>query len=279
MSFIIGLDIGGTKIDGIFVRNGKILRNEKIATPRSRKAFLKSLEALIYRLKGENKLTGIGIACAGLIEARTATILKSPNLKFLEKLRLAEIISKKFRVRIGIDNDTHCFLRGEQAFGLARGKKNVVALTLGTGVGGAVLISGKILQGSHVSAAELGHMVINGRNESVEDLCSSHFFEQYKLGGALTVQRAAEKGNKKAKLIYKEFGQNLGVALANLVNIFDPELIILGGGIARGAHLFMRETSKEMAKYSLVPRRFLPQISLSKLKHAGALGATKNAQF
>lgn len=314
----IGLDIGGTKIEGILWSGGRVLNVQKIKTPKNRGKFLKAVAEFIPDLKGGRRIQGLGISCAGAIEERTGKIIRSPNMPYLNGVNLPRILSKKFRVRAKIQNDTNCFLLGELKFGQARGRKNVVALTLGTGVGGAVLIDGRMLKGAHVSAAELGHMMIasrkspllqflptrgggkvGGRGEgelfSVEDLCSSHFFKRFNLGGALDVQHKAEAGNKKAKKIYRQLGRNLGIALANLTNIFDPELIILGGGISRGAHLFLKDALAEMKKHVLVSlknlprtiakparvkigkktmvRGLLPPVKISKLKHAGALGA------
>ena len=274
----IGIDIGGTKIEGIVWSGGRILNSKKITTPRNRPRFLKAVEELIRDLKGSQKIHGIGLSCAGAIEERTGKIIRSPNMPYLNGLNLPRLLSKRFHVPTKIQNDTTCFLLGVLTFGGAKGRKNVVALTLGTGVGGAVLIDGRILTGSHVSAAELGHMVIKGNSGSkgltVEDLCSSHFFRKFGLGGALEVQHKAERGNKKAKEIYRRLGRNLGMALANFVNIFDPELIILGGGISRGAHLFLKDAVREMRKHALVSlKHLLPLVKISKLKHAGALGA------
>lgn len=270
---IAAVDIGGTKIEGILWSRGKVLDAQKIKTPNNRKQFLKTVPQIIYDVKGARRIQGIGVSCAGAIEDRTGKIINSPNMRFLNGLRLANVLAKIFRARVRIENDTNCFLRGEARFGSARGRKNVVALTLGTGVGGAVLIDGRMLKGSRVSAAELGHMIVR-ENLSVEDLCSSHFFQKFKLGGALDVQHQAEAGNKKAIMIYRELGRNLGIALANLTNIFDPELIILGGGISQGAHLFLKDALSEMKQHALVSLKvMLPPVKIGKLKYAGALGA------
>lgn len=264
-------------MQGVLWRKGKILREAQISTPKNRVSFLKLLEKLVKNLKQNNSVQGIGIACAGMIELRSGKIVQSPNMKFLNDFALSRWVSRKFDVLVKIQNDTNCFLLAEKKFGLAKPHKNVAALTLGTGVGGAVMVDGKLLHSRRFSAAELGHMVIKmtkGGNGTVEDLCSSHFFKRFNLGGALDTQLAAEDGNKRAQKIYLEFGTNLGIALANIVNIFDPELIILGGSISRGSHLFLKKAMHEMSKYTLIKdRNLLPQVMVSQLKTAGALGA------
>ena len=272
----IGLDIGGSKIEAIAWKSGRVLAVHKIKTPKNRKAFLAAVFKLIEKVSAREKIQGIGIACAGAIDYKRGAITGSPNLKFLIGVKLAEFIRRQYRVRVALENDANCFLRGEHAFGVARGKKNVVAFTLGTGVGGAIMIENKLLHGTHVSAGELGHMTIAYLSSSagtLEDLASSHFFGKFKMGGALDIQHAAGAGHKKARAIYQKMGRYLGVAMANVVNIFDPEMIVLGGGISRGYKLFLPSALAEMKTHTLSSLRFLPPVRVSKLNHANALGA------
>ena len=272
----IGLDIGGSKIEAIAWRSGRVLAVHKIKTPKNRKAFLAAVFKLIEKVSAREKIQGIGIACAGAIDYKRGAITGSPNLKFLIGVKLAEFIRRQCGVRVALENDANCFLRGEHAFGVARGKKNVVAFTLGTGVGGAIMIENKLLHGTHVSAGELGHMTIAYLSSSagtLEDLASSHFFGKFKMGGALDIQHAAEAGDKKARAVYQKMGRYLGIAMANVVNIFDPEMIVLGGGISRGYKLFLSSALAEMKTHTLSSLRFLPPVKVSKLEHASALGA------
>lgn len=276
MGAIAGLDIGGTKIEGILRQRGRVLRAAKIRTPHTRKAFLESLGKLIKSLAGESQITGIGIAIAGAIDLRNGIVKRSPHLKFINDFPICGYLHKKFKIPVAIDNDTKCFLLAEREFGTARGKKNVVALTLGTGVGGAVLVNGQMLRGSHVTAVELGHIFICESKEkflSLEDLVSSHGFKRLGIANPLACQKQAMRGDKDAIQIYQQVGEYLGVGLANLVNIFDPELIILGGGISKAWRLFLPQTIAVMKEYSLQSLPKIPPVKVSKLPHAGALGA------
>lgn len=273
---IIGLDIGGTKIDGICWKNGKILRAEKVRTPKNRKAFLGAVENLVRRLRVADKINGIGVAVAGTIDLKRGVIIKSPNMKFLGNLHIADFLAKKFRVAIKVDNDTKSFLRAETKFGRLRGKKNAIALTLGTGVGGAVMVGGQLLRGSHVSAVELGHIIIgegkSGEHQTLEDLASGHAFEKLKNHHPLYWQKRAERGDAKAKKIYDILGRNLGAGLASLANIFDPEIVVLGGGISRAHRLFLSSAKKVMEKYTRSSIVKPPPVVISRLAHAGPLG-------
>ncbi len=273
---LIGLDIGGTKIEGILWAQNQVLQSKVIPTPKNPARFLKSVFELIQDLKVKNKISGIGIAIAGAIDKDKGSIVSSPNLRSIKNLALVKILERKFGKPVMIDNDTNCFLLAEHRFGVARGQKNVMALTIGTGVGGAVLTDGKMLRGAHVSAVELGHVVlykIKHQFFTLEDLISSHKFQKLHVSDPKALQDRGLHGDKQARGIYSEIGEFLGVGLASFVNIFDPEMIVLGGGISRAHKLFLPRTLVVMRQYTLGSIKKLPPIKISKLSHAGALGA------
>lgn len=271
----VGIDIGGSKIEGILWR-GKIINAIAIKTPQSRAAFLTRLTALIRRLmsgRGVKGITGIGIGCAGGIDVKSGKIIHGPNTKFLNNLDLAATLRKRFKTPVRIDNDTNCFLRAEFHFGAARNMNNVVGLTLGTGVGGALMLDGQVRHGAHISGFEFGHMIIASPSLTVEDLVSSHGFARLGVRHPLEAQQKAFAGDKKARRIYERIGRHLGIALANLVNIFDPELIVIGGGISRAGNLLLTPAKQEMKKHVVKSVKKLPPVKISKLNHAGAVGA------
>lgn len=272
----IGLDVGGSKIEGI-LWHGKILESRKISTPKTRRKFLTVVLNLLGQLSSGAKVGGIGLAVAGVIDLKSGKILRSPNLRFLEGMNLKENIRRRFaRIPVRIDNDAKCFLRGELNFGQARGKTNVVALTLGTGVGGGVALDGKILRGTHGPAFELGHIVLAQQGKqvmSLESLVSSHGFLRLHVRHPLDAQNRAYAGDRKSIRVYEQIGKYLGLGLANLINIFDPQIILLGGGISRARSLLIKPAAKEAKKYILNSLAKLTPVRVSKLKSAGALGA------
>lgn len=273
---LAGLDIGGTKIEGAALRGGRILHKIRIPTPRSRREFLRAVFDAIQALSKGEKIAGIGLSVAGAQDMARGVILESPNLIFLNGFPLRDEVKKRFKLPVAMDNDANCFLRAEARYGFAKGCKNVVALTLGTGVGGAVMIGGQIVQGRHGSAGELGHMVIasGGKNRylNVEDLVSKHGFKRLGADHPLALQRKAEQGDRSAKLIYSKVGEYLGIALGNIVNIFDPEIIVLGGGIAKAGDLLLRPAKEVMKRHALLPARLLPPVQVSKLNLAAVRG-------
>jgi glucokinase len=129
------------------------------------------------------------------------------------------------------------------------------------------------MYGSHITAYELGQMIIKDKGLALEDLVSKHGFKRLGVANPLDCQRRAEKGDKKAIAIYNQIGAHLGIGLANLANIFDPEMIIIGGGIGRAGNLLLAPAKKEMKKHTKSSLKKLPLVRMSKLEHAGALGA------
>lgn len=255
---IIGIDIGGTKLDAIVWRGKKIVSSKIMPTPKSRAALL----SVIAEIVSLQKNAAIGVAVAGAVNHRTGNVLRSAHLPFLSGWGLKQTLARRHRVRVEVENDVNCFLLGEKKFRDARGKKNVVGLMLGTGVGGAAIVNGKLMHGWQGTAGHLGHMIIE-RGLEVEDLISSQGFR--KLGYS--------DPRKAPVWVYRQVEKYLATALLNIINIFDPELILVGGGIA-GADKFSLATAVRFIKRkSVAGGHNLPQIKLSRLKHAPALGA------
>lgn len=231
--FIVGIDIGGSKINAILFQNSGILRQFKILTPKKNiKKFLDQLEKLINKTMSgldEREILGIGCGIAGALDLGRGTILNSPNIKILNGFNIKNWLSKKFDCKVKIDNDARCFLRGEYLFGAGKGFKNIVGMTLGTGIGGGIIIDGKTFYGANDSAGELGHMILNVKRQNSS-------LKTYDLE-ELTVKQARK--NKFSKGATKEFEKNLGIGVANIINILDPEIIIIGGGAAEAAKKFI----------------------------------------
>jgi glucokinase len=256
--FIIGVDIGGTNIHAVLFKNGRILKRITILTPKNLKEFLNKLEKTIREIIPQSgKFLGIGCGIAGILDLKKGTVLKSPNLEFLDGFKIKDWMQKKFHCTVKIDNDARCFLRGEYLFGAGRGYENLVGITLGTGVGGGIIIGGKIVYGANGSAGEIGHMIIN----SEKDLEETTVKQMRKL--------------KFSKMAEKKFEKNLGIGFSNVVNILDPEIIIIGGGAAENIKTFLPKIKAEAIKSIISPKsRKNVKILMGKLgEDAGAIGA------
>ena len=288
----IGIDIGGTNIKGALVDNGKVIA--KIQYPTKSKTNKKILLEQVFKyieklIKRGKKIEGIGIGVAGPIDFKNQKILNPPNLVVLKNMELGKIIEEKFGIKTIIENDGHLMTLAETILGAGKNKNNVVGVTLGTGVGGGIVVNQKIVHGESGTAGEIGHMTIDRHGRKCN--CGSKgCLEAYLSEGGIRktsyeffnkriksydLHRMARKGNSRAIQAWKEVGKHLGVGLANIVDMFNPEVIIIGGGIARGAgELLMNPAKKEMRKNILSKSAKKTSVVLAKLnEYAGAVGA------
>ncbi len=286
MRYAVGVDIGGTTIKAVLI-NDKNRIIKKIETPiqrgKGKKGIIKNVffcvENMISGIQ-RRQIIGIGIGAAGLVNRKKGILVHSPNIKQLNKTPIKKIIEKKFKIKTKIENDANCAALAESR---ANKKRNLVCLTLGTGVGSGIILNNKMYYGKG-GGAEFGHTVIE--KEGIKCVCGNRgCLEEYVSARAICrtakkygikendvkkIEELARK-NKKARLVFEEMGKNLGIGLANIVNIFDPELIILTGGISKAADFFLKTAVKELNSRAW----FKPcTVKVSKLNsYGGAIGA------
>jgi len=255
--YYIGIDIGGTKIKGVvFDSKNKLVKKEiTIKTSKNKKDFLKQLGKIVLELEKGNNIKGIGVGLPGVVNYATGVFVKAPNLPFLNDWNAKKEFNK-FRIPVKFDNDSRCFLRAEAKLGAGRGYKNIVGLTIGTGIGGGIIIDGKMYQGKTNSAGEFGHTIF--QEETRKEKGKS--FEE--LGG----KRAFFKFGDRSRII--------GIGVANLINTIDPDIVILGGGGINNKSLKMDVIKKIAKKYIMSPLAKETPIVKGKLgDKAQAIGA------
>ena len=300
----LGLDIGGTRLKaGLVDRDGKILRQTSAETPKAPAEFRRALAAMVTDLAPDGgALAGVGIGCKGIINYETTRIEVMPGLlRPLEGSLLSDFIPLEVPVRA--DNDAKVALAGELLWGAARGRSNVVLLTLGTGVGGAVVAEGKFLRGVGGVAGHLGHVTVDpdgpvcicgnhGCQETffsadaieaegfraVHSGCVSSLTDSFRgRPESLTCQdvfEAAAAGDGLAAEIRDRAIRRLGAAIAGLLHIFDPEMVILGGQIVEAGPALLEPLQREMnwrAKGLL--RRDVPLVLQQVEDRSGIVGA------
>jgi len=248
MKQALGIDIGGTKINGIVFDGKKVVRELTIVTPKTLFDFEKNILKLIDFLSTGFKINGIGIGMAGAVDAKKGIVVRSPNIPYVKKLNLAQLVQSVEKVQVVIDNDANCFTRAEMLLGQGKKFKNFILLTLGTGVGGGIVINKQLYRGALGTGAEFGHMVVNGE-----------FMEK-------TFQRLRDRKQ------YNKLGILVGQSLVGLVNIFEPEGVIIGGGVISHSKVFLPPLISEIKKF-IFDKHGNPKIIISQLKNAGALGA------
>ncbi|MEA3292957.1 MAG: ROK family protein [Patescibacteria group bacterium] len=278
MNFI-GIDIGASKTKFVFLKNKKVFRKKSFLTPKIKNEIIEKLEKEIYSTLNLEQVSGIGIAVPSTLSKNRSTILNPTNLACLKNCELGKIIEGKFKIKTIIENDANCFTLGEAILGAGIGADAVIGITLGSGVGGGIFFNSSIYYGAFGSAGEIGYMTINldkKNNYTFEDCCSEKFFIKKDLKNAKKAKELAEKGSVKAIKAYNEYGRYLGIGISDIINIFDPEVIVIGGGISKAHKFFLEIIKKEIQKNigSPVSRKYV-KIKITKLGNfAGALGAT-----
>lgn len=270
------MDVGGSKISGVLFDGHKVIGDYTLSTPRDNfNHLLIMLKAVCEPLleiarKNKIKVKGVGLGVAGVINSKEGVVLKSPNIAFIDKKAIVKELEKIISLPVRINNDANCFVRAEAKIGAGEKFNNVYGLTLGTGIGGGWWMGGKIYEGAHGAANEVGHMVIN-LSEKVDLEGAYHNLMR---NNPEKVANDAYSGDRLAIKVYEEFGGLLGVSFANIINLLDVEAIIIGGSVAESADLFLDAAKKIMIKYSVFPEAKKIKIMKGKLGAlAGAIGA------
>lgn len=303
----IGIDIGGTKISaGVVDSSGNLIDSSRCSTPlEGGKELISSVIGLIKELNKKHEIKGIGVSIAALISSDYGTIVGAPNIANLSKLNFVNEIKEEFKLPIIIENDANAAMWAEFKFGNAKGLNPVMFFIIGTGVGGGLVIDGKLFKGANGIGAEFGHMCV------VPDglLCgcgSKGCIEQYASGGALiryaneallanpdkseevlsfgegklsgaALTKAAKAGNELALAAFIKQADWLGLACASYSLIIDPQAIIIGGGVVDAGELFLAPVRAAMRKYMPFAESHVPpKIIAAKFGNdAGLIGAAE----
>ncbi|MBZ5577053.1 MAG: ROK family protein [Acidobacteriia bacterium] len=269
---VLGIDIGAAQIKaGMVDDKGAILASRTIATPPDLDTFVPSLHAAIgWLLEATALPAGVGVGCKGIIDPDSTQVERLPGtLHYLQGLRLSDLVGLPVDLPVFADNDARVALAGEMVWGAARGHEDVVMLTLGMGVGGAAVVNGQLLRGHGGVAGNLGHLTVEpdgppcacGNRGCLETVFSARaiegeawsavhrgcdstltrlFRDQPQLATCRTIFQAAREGDELAGAIVSKAIRKLGAAVAGLLHVFDPELLILGGQVAdAGADLLV----------------------------------------
>ncbi len=301
----IGVDIGGTKVLAAVVDEaGRVVDTETADTPGRgpgiERASVQEVEDALVRvveaLTGVHGRCSVGVAAAGFVDARGERVRFAPHLPWRDEPlseRLTDRLGRSVVGDVYVDNDANCALAAEARFGAAGDAEHVVMITLGTGIGGALLLGGALHRGRNGMAGEFGHMTVVPGGRGCE--CGgSGCWEQYCSGRALArsaqaqgstltgpaLTEAAQAGDPAAVAAYAEVGRWLGVGTANVVAALDPDLVVVGGGVSAAGELLLAPAREELAG-SLVGagHRELPALVGARLGPlAGVVGAAELAR-
>jgi glucokinase len=287
----IGLDLGGTKIlAGVVARDGDVVRRHERATPKdSQEHVIAELEAAVTELL-DDSVGAIGFGIPSPIDQERGVVVRCPNLP-LENAPLRDHMRERFGLPVGLENDANAAAIGEWRAGAGRGVDDLVMLTLGTGVGGGVVSGGTPFRGRNGEGAELGHVVIVHEGRPCQGACSGRgHLEAYASGNAASeaareafgpsadahrLIRLANEGDAQAKQILAELAGYLGSGIGSFVNVFAPELVLLGGGFGVAAFDYLAGPAEETARrQALEPMRSAFRLAKAELgTAAGLIGA------
>ncbi|MCS6873059.1 MAG: ROK family protein [Pyrinomonadaceae bacterium] len=306
MKVVFALDLGGTNLRACLVDSeGNILWRKRTETPRA------SLEVLVDRvgflLKECNQhnnceIKAISIAAPAALNAEKGMILKAPNLPYLDGVKICEILEDSFKLPCFLENDANAAAIGEQAFGAAVGKEAFIMITIGTGVGGAIFVRNEIWRGLDGTAGEIGHICVEplgvpcgcGSRGCLEQYASTSAvvrmtkemrfkYPESRLHSRLVfsskeVYEAAVGADELALKVFEKMGFYLGIGLASLINVLNPEAIVIGGGGSNAWDVFISHTREQIQKRAYnepAERATLLKATLG--DDAGVLGAARIA--
>ena len=286
---VIGVDIGGTAIKlGRFSADGKLLQNQQVQTPQPATpgAVCIALVEAIEALDPDRRALLVGIGLPGPMDVSARVSRVCINLPGWEEVPLADWLEPRLQRRVTLANDGNCALVGEAWKGAAQGCSDVVMLTLGTGVGGGVMLSGRLFTGHNGAAAEPGLIGLDpngppcnsGNSGSLEQFASISALRRLWDGDPAELAALAENGDAEAQAVWSRYGTTLGVGISSLVYMFTPEVVLLGGGISGAASHFLPSLRKEIQqRVQAVSREGLRIEACALGNGAGRLGAARLA--
>jgi glucokinase len=259
LELVIGVDLGGTRMRaGVIDRDGHVHSRVEVESPRSKEEVVAALDSVVDSLL-DDRISALGYGIPSNLDRKTQRILRATNLP-LDDFDLVGHARSRFGLPVGVENDANAAALAEWRLGAGRGTSNLVMLTLGTGVGGGVVLDGRLYRGW----AELGHMVLQAGGHICQGNCHGRGHVEALVSGTAADRAAVEvygpgadarvlvaralEGDEEARAKLAEIGMLLGAAIGSLVNVFDPELVVVGGGFGDAAGQLLLEPAQQAAR-------------------------------
>ena len=306
----IGVDVGGTNVKIALVDfEGKIIYSNTVPTRAEMgyEAGVNSIKQAIKDLMSEtgadnSTIEAIGFGLPGQIDYKEGVVKNLPNIPGWVNIPIADIVSKEFGIPVKVDNDVRCAALAELNYGAGKGTQNLICITVGTGIGSGLIINGKLVRGASNAAGEIGHIKLQMDNGPIcgcgDRGCLEAFAsgpaivamaEEYIRGGKSTkyrelanpditpyiVAEAAKQGDVVAKQIFETIGTYIGIGLSSVVNLLNPEKIVIGGGVADAGDLLFEPIKAALKKRSMPIQGAAVEVVHAELGNtAGVIGAS-----
>jgi len=296
--YVVGVDVGGTNIKlGVVGPAGKVIVRNSFATKPFASSRIKLIAALASEIEAsiitagltKDQVAGIGIGLPGLVDYEKGFVRFLPNIPGWRGVHLKSILQKRIKLPVYVDNDVKIITLAESKFGAGRGVKDLVCMTLGTGVGAGLILNGELYRGEDNAAGELGHIPLNEYGPKCN--CGGFgCFETYVGNRALFALASqvmgkpgmttedmfalAQKGDKKALMFWKMAAGHIGNGLVGIVNLLNPRLIIIGGGVSNNEKYLFKTIKETIVKRAMSLQGSAFKIKRAKFKDdAGIIGA------
>jgi len=313
MSLTVGVDVGGTKVlGGVVDASGKVLATSRRDTPREGGSELtKTIAEVALELMKEHAVTAVGVSAAGFVSSDRKTMLATPNIADWNGVQLDVELTKLIGLPVVIENDANAAAWGEAKFGAGRNQAHMMMLTIGTGIGGGIVVNNELYRGAFGIAAEFGHLRVVPEGH----LCgcgARGCFEQYASGSALrrhareaisaspdlarnllargdgtidgltgqAITDAAREGDAVALAAFQTTAQYLGAGIASLAVLLDPSCVVIGGGVIDAGEILLTPTREAMKRYMpFAGKHPYPEIVAAELgNEAGLVGVADLAR-
>lgn len=288
---LAGIDLGGTQVRVALARSdGRLVASAKtktslLGTP---EAMVEWAAAEIDRLRGREKVRSIAIGAPGPIDIKRGILVNPPNLPGWRNIPLEALLSRATGAPVHLANDADMAGLGEFHRGAGRGTRNMVYITWSTGVGGGLIIDGRLHRGAHGTAGEIGHMIIDpdgpldrcGQRGCLEAFCGGANLARETGHPAAELFAAAARGDRHAKLVVEGAARHMGYALISLTNVVDPEMFVMGGGVTRSWALVQPTMMETLRSSPFIKPARRPSLRRARLgDRAGQVGAVEWARI
>ncbi len=269
---LIGIDLGGTNIRLGKVRGGTLerLHSQRISSQAAEGLILGEIYKAIERVM-DDEVVAIGCGVPSVVDVEAGIVYSVENIPSWRQVPLKVKLEERYGLPVLVNNDANVFALGELHYGKGQGMRNMVGLTLGTGLGAGVIIDGRLYCGANCGAGEIGS--IPYRDHTIETYCSGEYFQRKSGRSGDAVFELAQQGDEETLRLFEDFGYELGHAIMTVLYAYDPDLIVLGGSVSKAFSFFEGGMRRRLEDFDYQHSLARTTITRSEVDHVAILGA------